>query len=168
MPVVSFFPKKAKYSGLAVVWVDGRGKGPGLYGEEGRPIPAIRKLLDGGAAVLGADLLYQGSSWRGKPLGDPKVGNNREFAAYPFGYNHTVFASRVHDILTLLAFVRGTRRTRPGRWPWWGRGAGPLAPRRGARSRTWSTRLLSVPAVSPSSTSSTTVTPVPARSRQVR
>jgi len=129
LPVVSFFPKKAEYSGLAVVWVDGRGKA-GLYGEDGQPIAAIRKLLDGGAAVLGADLLYQGEFLAdGKPLEvTPKVGNNREFAAYTFGYNHTVFASRVHDILTLLAFVKGHEEDKAGAVALVGTGgAGPLA-----------------------------------------
>ena len=128
LPVVSFFPKKAEYSGLAVVWVDGRGKA-GLYGEDGQPIAAIRKLLDGGAAVLGADLLYQGEFLAdGKPLEvTPKVGNNREFAAYTFGYNHTVFASRVHDILTLLAFVKGHEEDKAGSVALVGTGgAGPL------------------------------------------
>ncbi len=128
LPVVSFFPTKTKYNGLAVVWVDGKGKA-GLYGEDGRPIPAIRKLLDGGAAVLGADLLYQGEFLAdGKPLTvTPKVGNNREFAAYTFGYNHTVFASRVHDILTLLAFVKGQEEDKAGAVALVGTGgAGPL------------------------------------------
>ena len=128
LPVVSFFPTATKYSGLAVVWVDGKGKA-GLYGEDGRPIPAIRKLLDGGAAVLGADLLYQGEFLAdGKPLTiTPKVGNNREFAAYTFGYNHTVFASRVHDILTLLAFVKGQEEDKAGAVALVGTGgAGPL------------------------------------------
>ena len=128
LPVVSFFPTKTKYNGLAVVWVDGKGKA-GLYGEDGRPIPAIRKLLDGGAAVLGADLLYQGEFLAdGKPLTvTPKVSNNREFAAYTFGYNHTVFASRVHDILTLLAFVKGQEEDKAGAVALVGTGgAGPL------------------------------------------
>ena len=128
LPVVSFFPTKTKYNGLAVVWVDGKGKA-GLYDEDGRPIPAIRKLLDGGAAVLGADLLYQGEFLAdGKPLTiTPKVGNNREFAAYTFGYNHTVFASRVHDILTLLAFVKGQEEDKAGAVALVGTGgAGPL------------------------------------------
>ena len=128
LPVVSFFPSKAAYNGMAVVWVDGRGKA-GLYGEDGRPIPAIQKLLDGGAAVLGADLLYQGEFQAdGKPLTvTPKVGNNREFAAYTFGYNHSVFASRVHDILTLLAFVKGHEEDKAGSVALVGTGgAGPL------------------------------------------
>jgi len=128
LPVVSFYPKKTAYNGQAVVWVDGSGKS-GLYGEDGRPRPAIQQLLDGGAAVLGADLLYQGEFLSdGKSLRvTPKVGNSREFAGYTFGYNHTVFASRVHDILTLLAFVKGHEEERAGAVALVGTaGAGPL------------------------------------------
>ncbi|MFP6770718.1 MAG: acetylxylan esterase [Planctomycetaceae bacterium] len=128
LPVVSFFPKKTRFNGLAVVWVDGRGK-DGLYASDGTPRPAIRRLLDGGAAVLGGDLLYQGEFLeKGKSLTvTPKVGNNREFAAYTFGYNHSVFASRVHDILTLLTFVKGHEEDRAGAVALVGTGgAGPL------------------------------------------
>ena len=32
--------------------------------------------------------------------------NPREFLGYTAGYNHTLFAQRVHDILSALAFVR--------------------------------------------------------------
>jgi hypothetical protein len=34
------------------------------------------------------------------------VKNPRESAAYTFGYNHSLFAQRVHDVLSVLAFVR--------------------------------------------------------------
>ena len=128
LPIVSFYPKKTAYNGLAVVWVDGNGKS-GLYGEDGRPRPAVQQLLDGGAAVLGADLLYQGEFLiDGKSLETtPKVGNPREFAGFTFGYNHTVFASRVHDILTLLAFAKGHEEERAGAVALVGTGgAGPL------------------------------------------
>ena len=35
-----------------------------------------------------------------------RVKNPREAAAYTFGYNHSLFAQRVHDVLTVLAFLR--------------------------------------------------------------
>jgi hypothetical protein len=35
-----------------------------------------------------------------------KVKNPREAAAYTFGYNHSLFAQRVHDVLSVLAFTR--------------------------------------------------------------
>ena len=65
--------------------------------------PAVAKLLKGGAAVLGADLLAQG----GEPVKQTRTVNNpREFAGYTFGYNRALFAQRTHDVLTLVQFLR--------------------------------------------------------------
>ena len=49
--------------------------------------------------MVGADLIYQGEFLAdGQPLEKTRrVENTREAAAYTFGYNHTVFAQRVHD-----------------------------------------------------------------------
>ncbi len=61
------------------------------------------KLVRGGMAVVGADLLLQG----GEPVKQTRVvANPREFAGYTFGYNHTLFAQRTHDVLTIVAFLR--------------------------------------------------------------
>jgi hypothetical protein len=59
--------------------------------------------------VLGVDLIYQGEFLaEGQRLEQTRrVKNPRESAAYTFGYNHTVFAQRVHDVLTVIAFARG-------------------------------------------------------------
>jgi hypothetical protein len=43
-----------------------------------------------------------------------RVKNPREAAAYTFGYNHSLFAQRVHDILSVLKHVQ-TREPRPRR-----------------------------------------------------
>ena len=43
----------------------------------------------------------------GKPVDKTRrVSNPREAPAYTFGYNHALFAQRVHDILTVVAFAR--------------------------------------------------------------
>jgi hypothetical protein len=106
LPIVSFHPKKKEWNGKVVIWVDGAGKS-GMFGADAAPRPEIRKLLDAGFAVMGADLLYQGEFLPdGKPLSEqPKVKNNREFAGFTYGYNAPLFSKRVHDILTLLSFV---------------------------------------------------------------
>jgi hypothetical protein len=64
--------------------------------------------VNGGATVLGADLLYQGDFLKdGQPLKQARVVENpREFAGYTFGYNHALFAQRTHDVLTLVKFLR--------------------------------------------------------------
>ncbi len=60
------------------------------------------------SAMAGMDLLHQGEFLKdGKPLERTgKVANPREFAGYTFGYNSTVFARRVHDVLTMLSHVK--------------------------------------------------------------
>ncbi|HEY2839520.1 MAG TPA: acetylxylan esterase [Pirellulales bacterium] len=105
LPVVFFFPHDWKKT--VVLWLDAAGKA-GLYASDGAPKPEIRKLIDAGCAVGGIDLLYQGEF---NPEGKPpekarRVIGDREFAGYTQGYNHSLFASRVQDILTLAAFAK--------------------------------------------------------------
>jgi dienelactone hydrolase len=89
-----------------VIWLTEKGKS-GLVQNDGKPIEEVRKLLKDGIAVAGVDLLYQGEF-----LGDEKmaqnrvVKNTREFAGYTYGYNHALFAQRVHDVLTMIAFAK--------------------------------------------------------------
>ncbi len=61
-----------------------------------------------GAVLVGVDLLHQGDFMAdGQPQARaPKVNNPREAAAYSFGYNNTVFVQRVHDVLSVVRFVR--------------------------------------------------------------
>ena len=106
LPIVSFFPKTVDWNKQVVIWLDGDGKNA-LFDDRGNPQAAVVRLLEGGASVLSADLLYQGEFLAdGKPLDQqPVVKNPREFAGYTFAYNHPLLASRVHDILTLMAFA---------------------------------------------------------------
>jgi hypothetical protein len=109
LPVVWLYPKK--WNGRVVLWLDDAGKSA-LFNRDASAArvvrPAIKQLLDSGATVLGADLLYQGEFLRdGEPLKQTRiVKNKRESAAYTFGYNHSLFAQRTHDILTLVRFIR--------------------------------------------------------------
>lgn len=107
LPVVSFFPTKKAWNGEVVVWIDGSGKS-NLYDEKNAVSSGVRQLLEAGFSVLGADLIYQGEFLAdGKPLLEArKVANPREFAGYTYGYNHSVFAQRVHDVLTLIAHTQ--------------------------------------------------------------
>jgi hypothetical protein len=59
------------------------------------------------------DLLYQGEFLAdGKPLTrTPRVKNPREAGAYTFGYNHAVFVHRVHDVLSVVSYVKNKERT---------------------------------------------------------
>ena len=105
LPVVWLYPKQ--WDGRAVVWLDDSGKAA-LFNADGSVKPAVRQLVDGGATVLGASLLYQGEFLPdGKPLTQTRVvANPREFAGYTFGYNPALFARRTHDILSIVKFLR--------------------------------------------------------------
>jgi dienelactone hydrolase len=109
MPVTILEPKQGRP--WAVIWADPQGKS-GLYARTGqgdfRPAPAIQKLLSRGVTVIGADLLFQGEFLTDdQPVTRTrKVSNPREAAAYTFGYNYTLFAERVHDLLSVIQYAR--------------------------------------------------------------
>ena len=106
LPALVLKPKQTK--GRVVVWVDERGKAGLSTPDGGAPRAEVRRLLEGGATVIGADLLFQGESLAdGQDVKQTRrVKNPREAAAYTFGYNHTLFAQRVHDVLALVAWAR--------------------------------------------------------------
>ncbi len=106
LPLVLLLPKKPK--SRVVIWISKHGKA-GLFDKEGAPAKPIQRLLDEGIIVCGADLFMQGEFLAdGKPVTQTRrVANKREAAAYTFGYNPSLFVRRVHDILTVVAMVRG-------------------------------------------------------------
>jgi dienelactone hydrolase len=94
------YPKK--WNGQAVVWL-GDGGARAVKAEDGSLRPAVEELLHSGALLVSADLF--------SPDADPnaptrKVANPREFAGYTFGYNHSLFVQRTHDVLSLLSFLK--------------------------------------------------------------
>jgi hypothetical protein len=110
IPTAFLMPNDWNQGGV-VLWLTGRGKDD-LYTADGAPRPAIRKMLERGFAVVGADLFMQGEFLPdGQPISKTrKVNNSRESAAYTFGYNHSLFAQRVHDILSLVSFAKNHHR----------------------------------------------------------
>jgi hypothetical protein len=114
IPVVILEPRKSRHA--VVIWADGQGKN-GLYGKAAdgqvRPLPAMQKLLSSGVTVIGADLLFQGEFLADdQPIScTRKVKNPREAAAYTFGYNYTLFAQRVHDLLSVVQYTRNHIRS---------------------------------------------------------
>jgi len=111
IPVAFVHPKN--WNGRVAIWLAGKGKSS-LFNDDGMPNETIRKLVAAGVSVAGVDLLYQGESLpNGQPVSetrtvdqDRKPNEIREFAGYTFGYNPTVFASRVHDVLSVIALVK--------------------------------------------------------------
>jgi dienelactone hydrolase len=109
LPSVALWPKQ--WNRQLVMWISTHGKA-GLFNETtgtSQPRPEIQKLLEAGNAVLGVDLLFQGEFLAdGKPVtATRRVKNPREAAAYTFGYNPSLFAQRVHDLLGLIRLARG-------------------------------------------------------------
>ena len=104
-PVLFLHPKD--WNKEVVVWLDETGKA-GLFDGQGKLKPEIQALVDEGCSVAGIDLLYQGEfNADGKPPAKARrVKQDRACAAFTAGYNHPVFAQRVHDVLTLVSFVR--------------------------------------------------------------
>jgi dienelactone hydrolase len=104
----------AKWNNRVVIWVSDAGKA-GLYGGDGKLLPAALELLQAGSAIVAPDLVYQGEFLAdGKPLEQRRsVENPREYAGYTLGYNSALFAQRAHDILTLAAFCQNYAGQKP-------------------------------------------------------
>jgi hypothetical protein len=108
LPTVFLHPKDWSTKEV-VIWLDGRGK-QGLFGASGEPNEQVAKLLAGGYAVTGIDLLYQGEFLKDGPLEQTReVGQpeeyGKQYAGYTFGYNPSLFAQRVRDVLGLVSYV---------------------------------------------------------------
>jgi hypothetical protein len=109
LPAAFCYPKQ--WNGTTTIWLSGEGKAD-LFTASGTLKPEAQKLVASGATLVGVDLLYQGEFLAdGKPFTKtPRVKNSRESAAYTFGYNPTVFAQRVHDVLTSVKFIKTHER----------------------------------------------------------
>jgi hypothetical protein len=109
VPVVHWQPKQ--WNKTIAVWVKPEGKQE-LFGDDGGPRPEVQKLLAAGAAVVGADLFGQGECTAdGRAVAANRMARSgREdqpgYAGYTYGYNHPLFAQRVHDILSVVAWLR--------------------------------------------------------------
>ncbi len=105
LPVLFLYPKE--WNQQTVIWLSEQGKG-GLLDDQGNPREGIQTLLARGTTVMGVDLLFQGEFLAdGKPIKRTRrVANTRQAAAYSFGYNPTLAAHRIHDILSVISYVR--------------------------------------------------------------
>ncbi len=87
-----------------VIWADPRGTA--IFGKE----PAIQKLVDRGIMVIAIDSFMTDDFKPGpKPATRPtkQRGNpNPPYSGYTNGYERTILANRVHDLLSEIAFAR--------------------------------------------------------------
>ena len=109
LPAVFIYPKQ--WNGTTTIWLSGEGKAD-LFAADGGLKPEVQKLVAAGTTVMGVDLLHQGEFLAsGKNLSKtPRVKNPREAAPYTFGYNHAAFAQRVHDVMSVVKFIKTHER----------------------------------------------------------
>jgi dienelactone hydrolase len=107
------------FDGTVVVWIHPAGIASLWDGD--KLSSAARKLVDSKAAIFAVDVLGTGALEAGK-----RQAIDKGYAGYTFGYNRPLLASRVHDILTAIAFARGNERTKRVHLVGWDR-AGPWA-----------------------------------------
>jgi dienelactone hydrolase len=99
IPAFQLVPKG--WNGTMVIWVHPAGI-TGLH--RGKLAPAARRILARKAGIFAVNVFGTGEL-HGKRL----PGVDRNFAGYTFGYNRTILANRVHDILTGVAAVRKSK-----------------------------------------------------------
>jgi dienelactone hydrolase/pimeloyl-ACP methyl ester carboxylesterase len=82
-----------------VIWVHPKGKASLFDGE--KLAAPVQSLIDAGFAVVAPDVLGVGE------LALPKgIEVNGTYAGFTYGYNRSLLANRVHDILTTVGFTR--------------------------------------------------------------
>lgn len=99
----AIFPQK--WSGDVLIWSHPEGRDSLKAG-------AIAPALDRGVAVIAIDRFDPGDHWVGS---DPKVimrEPNPTYVGFALCHNRSILAERVHDLLSVVAFVRGWDKTR--------------------------------------------------------
>ena len=109
LPVLILRPHHA--SRRTVVWIDANGKA-GLFAGENLSSD-VRRLVQAGACVVGVDLFRQGEFLAGlsPSATERRIPPPDQPPALYFAYNHSLFAQRVHDILTVLKYVSENEST---------------------------------------------------------
>jgi cephalosporin-C deacetylase-like acetyl esterase len=126
LPIVSVYPTSVEWNQKVVLWIDGQGKA-GMF-PDGKAHVELLRLVDAGYSVVGIDLFGQGEfTTNGEALKEnPTVSNPRQFAGFTYAYNDTVFARRVHDILTVTAWINGDEHSAKALHAVGVNGGGPL------------------------------------------
>lgn len=115
VPYVAIF--QGLKSGTVVVWAHPEGKRAAFDGA-GNATPELAALLKEEVTVVVPDLFWTGEflSGGGNPASAPAgptyaPKSNPPYAAFHLGYNRSVVGNRVHDLLAVIAMVRGWEGT---------------------------------------------------------
>jgi hypothetical protein len=109
-PTAFLFPKT--WNKKVVIGIAEEGKSR-LFEADGKLREELKTFVDKGFCVVMCDLFLQGEFLKpGQTVTKTaKVENPREFAGYTLGYNHSLFAQRVHDLLRVVSFVKSHERS---------------------------------------------------------
>ncbi len=88
-----------KADGRTVIWLHPKGKASLFDGD--KLTAAAKALVDAGFAVVAPDVLGVGELTPAKPFAVSEI-----YAGFTYGYNRPLFAERVHDVLTTIAFTQ--------------------------------------------------------------
>lgn len=102
--VAWLYPKK--WNGKVVVWLEQDGNESINQGAN-LPTP-IDRLAQAGYTIVVIEPFHadaMSADTRTKEV-NRLVANPREFAGYTYGYNHSLFAQRVHDVISVVRFLR--------------------------------------------------------------
>jgi dienelactone hydrolase len=102
--IPAVFLSGPNFDGTVVVWIHPAGKSSLVH--NGNLVAAAQKVLDMKAAILAVDVSLTGECHGAKLAVDQK------YAGFTFGYNRSLLATRVHDILTAVAYAKGQPSTK--------------------------------------------------------
>lgn len=110
LPALFLHPQQG-WNGEVVLWLTDTGK-DGLLKKD-QPLSEISRLLEKGYSIMGLDFIgtgefsKEGKSWIAQPYQAYRGGSApwQKAACYTYGYNHSLFIQRVHDIMSGLSFV---------------------------------------------------------------
>ncbi len=131
LPMIQLMSTGVTQKGV-VVWVGDRGKLSVVRGND--LIPEVSGLVRRGFTVVAADLIRQGefvkdgTSVTNQPMWYQRGGNDtwHRFSGYTYGFNHSLFVQRTHDILTLIKYAKSLAKSQHVHLVGLDREAGPL------------------------------------------
>ncbi len=117
IPAIAIRPPEAQKGNFAI-WLHPAGKASLV--EKGRLSPAVASLIRAGHWVAAPDLLRTGEHGTGK------MDVSTIYAGFTYGYNRSLLADRVRDVLTVIASLRESAQAKKISLVGWGE-FGPVA-----------------------------------------